>query len=164
MSDISLYAISKSFNELILTDEVTEEEKEQALSTLKDMIENKSVEVIGLEKNMEYAIEAMKDEEARIKENRRLLENKLERYKDYIQSCMNILETTKIETPRGTISLVTNPISVEIVDENKIPNKYKKQVIETKIDKAAISRDFKNTGELTEGVRIINDKKSLRFK
>lgn len=164
MSDISLYAISKSFNELILTDEVTEEEKEQALSTLKDMIENKSVEVIGLEKNMEYAIEAMKDEEARMKENRRLLENKLERYKDYIQSCMNILETTKIETPRGTISLVTNPISVEIVDENKIPNKYKKQVIETKIDKAAISRDFKNTGELTEGVRIINDKKSLRFK
>jgi len=164
MSDISLYAISKSFNELILTDEVTEEEKEQALSTLKDMIENKSVEVIGLEKNMEYAIEAMEEEEARIKKNRRLLENKLERYKDYIQSCMNILETTKIETPRGTISLVTNPISVEIVDENKIPNKYKKQVIETKIDKAAISRDFKNTGELTEGVRIINDKKSLRFK
>lgn len=164
MSDINLYAISKSFNELMLADEVAEEEKEQALSILGDMIKNKSVEVIGLEKNMEYAIEAMKEEEARIKENRRLLENKLERYKGYIQSCMNILETNKIETPRGTISLVTNPISVEIVDENKIPNKYKKQVIETKIDKAAISRDFKNTGELTEGVRIINDKKSLRFK
>ena len=164
MSDINLYAISKSFNELMLADEVAEEEKEQALSILGDMIKNKSVEVIGLEKNMEYAIEAMKDEEARIKENRRLLENKLERYKGYIQSCMNILETNKIETPRGSISLVANPISVEIVDEEKIPNKYKKQVIEVKIDKQAIARDFKNTGELTEGVRIINDKKSLRFK
>lgn len=164
MSDINLYAISKSFNELMLADEVAEEEKEQALSILGDMIKNKSVEVIGLEKNMEYAIEAMKEEEARIKENRRLLENKLERYKGYIQSCMNILETNKIETPRGSISLVANPISVEIVDEEKIPNKYKKQVIEVKIDKQAIARDFKNTGELTEGVRIINDKKSLRFK
>ena len=148
----------------MLADEVAEEEKEQALSILGDMIKNKSVEVIGLEKNMEYAIEAMKEEEARIKENRRLLENKLERYKGYIQSCMNILETNKIETPRGSISLVANPISVEIVDEEKIPNKYKKQVIEVKIDKQAIARDFKNTGELTEGVRIINDKKSLRFK
>lgn len=164
MSDISLYAISKSFNELILTDEISEEEKEQALSVLSEMIKNKSVEVIGLEKNMEYAIQAMKDEEARIKENRRLLENKLERYKGYIQSCMNILETTKIETPRGSITLATNPLSVEIIDEDKIPNKYKKQVIETKIDKTMIARDFKNTGEVIEGVNYIADKKSLRFK
>lgn len=164
MSDINLYAISKSFNELMLADEVAEEEKEQALGILAEKIKEKSAEVIGLEKNMEYAIQSIKFEEDRLKENRRLLENKLERYKGYIQSCMNILETNKIETARGSISLVVNPISVEIVDEDKIPNKYKKQVIETKIDKAAIARDFKNTGEIVEGVNIINDKKSLRFK
>lgn len=164
MSEISLYAISKSFSELMLTDGESEEEKKQALDTLAEMIKNKSAEVIGLEKNMEYAIKAMKEEEDRMKENRRLLENKLERYKNYIHSCMNILETTKIETPRGSITIATNPVSIEIVDEDKIPNKYKKQVVETKIDKAMIARDFKNTGEIIEGVNYVTDRKSLRFK
>lgn len=164
MSDLSLYAISKSFNEMMLNDDITDTEKEQVLTMLGEMIQNKSTEVIGLEKNMEYVIQAMKEEEDRIKENRKALENKLERYKGYIMSCMNVVGVEKLETPRGSITIAANPMSVEIVDEDKIPNKYKKQVIETKIDKDSIKRDFKNTGEAIEGVKYITDKKSLRFK
>lgn len=164
MSELSLYSITQSFNDLMLSEEINEEEKEQALEVLKGMIKDKSTEVIGLEKNMEFVINAMKEEEDRIKQNRKILENKLERYKGYIMSCMNILETEKLETPRGSITIATNPMSVEILDENLIPNKYKKQVIETKIDKDMIKRDFKNTGEVIEGVKFVTDKKSLRFK
>ena len=164
MSELSLYAISKSFNDLIYSDEVTETDKEQGLTMLTKLIEEKSVEVIGLEKNMEHVIEAMKAEEDRIKENRKSLENKLERYKNYIMSCMNTLGTDKLETPRGTISIAINPMSVEIVDEAVIPNKYKNVVHTIKIDKDMIKRDFKNTGEVIEGVKFITDKKSLRFK
>ena len=164
MSELSLYAISKSFNEIMLNDDLSEEEKTQGMNMLAEMITNKSEEVIGLEKNMEFVINAMKQEEERIKENRKSLEAKLERYKGYIMSCMNTLGVEKLEAPRGTIAIQTNPMSVEIVDEYKIPNKYKKQVIETKIDKDMIKRDFKNTGELIEGVKFVTDKKSLRFK
>lgn len=164
MNELSLYSISQSLEETLNNDELDEEQKEQAIAILKEMIQNKSTEVIGLEKNMEYVIEAMKQEEERIKNNRKSLENKLERYKEYIMVCMKMLDTSKMETPRGTITMVTNPMSVEIVDEEKLPNKYKKQVIETKIDKDMIKRDFKNTGELIEGVNFITDKTSLRFK
>lgn len=164
MSELSLYAISKSFNEMMLSEEITEQEKEQALTILGEMINNKSTEVIGLEKNMEHVIQAMKEEEDRIKENRKSLENKLERYKSYIISCMNVLGVEKLETPRGTISIATNPMSVEIIDEAIIPNKYKNIVHTIKIDKDMIKRDFKNTGEVIEGVKFIVDKKSLRFK
>lgn len=164
MNELSLYTISQSLEETLNNDELDEEQKEQAIAILKDMIQNKSTEVIGLEKNMEYVIEAMKQEEERIKNNRKSLENKLERYKEYIMVCMKMLDTSKMETPRGTITMVVNPMSVEIVDEEKLPNKYKKQVVETKIDKDMIKRDFKNTGELVEGVRFITDKTSLRFK
>lgn len=164
MNELSLYSISTSLAEIINNDEIDEEQKAQVTEILKEMIQTKSSDVIGLEKNMEYVIDAMKQEEERIKNNRKALENKLERYKDYIISCMNMLETKKLETPRGTITMVTNPMSVEIVDEEKLPNKYKKQVIETKIDKDMIKRDFKNTGELIEGVNFITDKTSLRFK
>lgn len=162
--ELSLYSISKSFNDLILSDELDDESKETALNMLKEMIETKSTEVIGLERNMEFVIGAMKDEEERIKANRKALENKLERYKEYIMSCMTLAKTEKIETPRGTITIANNPLSVEILDENVIPNKYKKQIIETKIDKDAIRRDFKNTGEVLDGVKYITDKKSLRFR
>ena len=164
MSELSLYHISTAFNEAMLSEELTEEERETALNVLTDLIKQKSEEVIGLEKNMEYVIQAMKAEEDRIKANRKSLENKLERYKSYLMSCMNKLETDTIETPRGTIKMAVNPMSVEIENEEIVPNKYKKQVVETKIDKDAIKRDFKNTGELIEGVRFITDKKSLRFK
>ena len=50
------------------------------------------------------------------------------------------METTKIETPRGNIIIQKNPMSVEIVNEEIIPNKYKKQVVETKIDKEAMKK------------------------
>lgn len=164
MSELSLYHISTAFNEAVLSEELTDEEKAKTLEILTDLLTQKSTDVIGLEKNIEWTIEAMKQEEERIKANRKALENKLERYKAYIESCMNKLETTKIETPRGTISIQKNPMSVEIVNEDIIPNKYKKQVVETKIDKEAIKRDFKNSGELIEGVKFITDKTSVRFK
>ena len=164
MSELSLYHISTAINEMILSDEVTEEEKAKAIEILTEMLKEKSADVIGFEKNIEYMIGAMKEEEERIKANRKALENKLERYKTYIESCMNKLETTKIETARGNIVIQKNPMSVEIVNEEIIPNKYKKQVVETKVDKEAIKRDFKNTGELIEGVKFITDKTSVRFK
>lgn len=164
MSELSLYHISTAFNEAVLSEELTDEEKTKTLEILTDLLTQKSTDVIGLEKNIEWTIEAMKQEEERIKANRKALENKLERYKAYIENCMNKLETTKIETPRGTISIQKNPMSVEIVNEDIIPNKYKKQVVETKIDKEAIKRDFKNSGELIEGVKFITDKTSVRFK
>lgn len=164
MNELSLYSISQSLEETLNNDELEEEQKEQAIAILKEMIQSKSTEVIGLEKNMEYVIEAMKQEEERIKNNRKSLENKLERYKEYIMVCMKMLDTNKMETPRGTITMVVNPMSVEITDEEKLPNKYKRQVIETKIDKEAIKRDFKATGELIEGAEFITDKTSLRFK
>lgn len=164
MENLSLYDISNGFSEVILAEDITEEEKAKAIDILENLLKEKSVEVIGLEKNMEFVISAMKEEEERIKNNRKIVENKLERYKTYIESCMNKLNLTKIETPRGTISIHKNPLSVEIVDQDIIPNKYKKQVVETKIDKEALKKDFKASGELIDGVRFISDKTSVRFK
>ena len=106
----------------------------------------------------------MKTEEKRIAENRKSLEVKMEKFKEYVKECMEKMEDTKIETTLGTLSVAKNPISVEILDEDKIPNKYKTQVITTKVDKKAIADDFKATGELIEGVNIITTKTSLRIK
>ena len=110
MSDLTLYTISTAFNEAVLSEELTDEEKAKTIEILTDLLTQKSTDVIGLEKNIEWTIEAMKQEEERIKANRKALENKPERYKAYIESCMNKLETDKIETPRGSIVIAKNPM------------------------------------------------------
>ena len=69
-----------------------------------------------------------------------------------------------METEIGTLSIAKSPISVEIVDEDKIPGKFKKVIQETKIDKTAIKDYFKETGEVIEGVKILTENTNLRVK
>ena len=164
MNNLSLYNITNGFAQLMANDEITEEEKEIIKSELTELLMAKSENIIGFSKNLELTIEAMKSEEKRIADNRKSLENKLENFKQYVKECMEAMGNTKIETTLGTLSVAKNPISVEIVNEEIIPNKYKAQVITTKVDKKAISDDFKSTGELIEGVNIITTKTSLRIK
>lgn len=164
MNSLSLYNITNGFVQLMANEEMTEEEKELIKKELTDLLQEKSESIIGFTKNLELTIEAMKTEEKRIAENRKSLEVKMEKFKEYVKECMEKMEDTKIETTLGTLSVAKNPISVEILDEDKIPNKYKTQVITTKVDKKAIADDFKATGELIEGVNIITTKTSLRIK
>lgn len=77
---------------------------------------------------------------------------------------MQVLGIDKIETELGTISIAKSPISVDIIDEDKIPAEYKTIVQTIKVDKKAIADNFKSTGELIEGVRINTENKSLRIK
>lgn len=164
MNGLSLYDIKNGFVQLIEKDEISEQERALIKEELTNLLIEKSANIIGFTKNLELTIEAMKAEEKRISDNRKALENKLENYKQYVKECMEAMGAIKIETTLGTLSVAKNPISVEIVNEDIIPNKYKAQVITTKVDKKAISDNFKSTGELIDGVNIITTKTSLRIK
>lgn len=164
MNEISLYNITNGFVQLMNNDEITEEDKVKIEEELTLLLQQKSENIIGFTKNIELTIEAMKSEEKRIADNRKSMENKLNKFKEYIQECMENADIKKVETTLGTISLAKSPISVEIVNEDVIPNKYKTQVITSKVDKKSIADDFKSTGELIDGVIIHTDKKNLRIK
>ena len=164
MNSLSLYNITNGFAQLMANEEMTEEEKELIKKELTDLLQEKSESIIGFTKNIELTIEAMKTEEKRIAENRKSLEVKMEKFKEYVKECMETMGSTKIETVLGTLSIAKNPISVEILNEEIVPNKYKTQVTTIKVDKKAIADEFKTTGELIEGVNIITTKTSLRIK
>ncbi len=70
----------------------------------------------------------------------------------------------KIQTTLGTLSIAKNPISVEIYDEKQIPDEYKTKVVTVKVDKTAIKKALKETGEIIPGAKIIDNKTSLRIK
>ena len=164
MEEFSLYQITNAFPQLMANEEISEKDKAKIKEELTLLLQQKSQNIIGYSKNLELTIEAMKNEEKRISEQRKALENRLVNFKEYVKECMEKNGFTKIETTLGTLSIAKNPISVEIVNEEEVPNEYKKEVVTTKIDKKAIADNFKATGEIIAGVKMNTQNTSLRVK
>lgn len=164
MNNLTLYQITNSFPILMENEEISEEDKSKIQEELTLLLQQKSQNIIGYVKNIELTIDAMKTEEKRISEQRKALENRIQKFKDYVKDCMENNNITKIETSLGVLSIAKNPISIEIVDEEIIPKEYKKEVTEIKILKDKIKIDFKETGEIPDGVKIITTNTNLRIK
>ena len=164
MNNLSLYEITSGFPALMDNEEITEEEKKKIEDELIVLLQQKSQNIIGYTKNIELTINAMKEEEKRISENRKALENKMIRFKEYVKECMENNGITKIETSLGTLSIAKSPTSVEIVSEDEVPSEFKQEITTIKIDKTKIKDNFKETGEIPAGVNIITTNTNLRIK
>lgn len=164
MNNLNLYEITNAFPALMENEKISEENKKQIEEELTLLLQQKSQNIIGYIRNMELTAEAMKNEEKRISERRKQIENHVVRFKEYVKDCMENNGILKIETELGTLSTAKSPISVEVVNESIIPDEYKTEIITTKVDKKKIADNFKSTGELIEGVIIHTDNTNLRIK
>lgn len=164
MNSLSLYQITGMIPVIMEQEEITPELKEKLEKELTELLQQKSQNIIGYTKNIELTIEAMKTEEKRISEQRKVLENKLDNFKQYVKECMEQNGINKIETGLGTISIANNPISVEIENEEEVPDEFKAVITTTKIDKTKIKDNFKETGEIPKGVKINTENTRLQIK
>lgn len=164
MENLSLYQITNAFPALMESEELTEENKKQINEELTVLLQQKSQNVIGYVRNNELTIEAMKTEEKRLSDMRKALENKNNKFKEYVKECMENNGFTKIDTGLGSLTIAKSPISVEIENEDEIPSEFKQEVVTVKIDKKAIADNFKLTGEVPNGVKIHTDNTNLRIK
>lgn len=164
MEKLSLYQITSAFPALMEQEEISEEDKANIEKELTELLQKKSNGIIGYTRNIELTISAMKEEEKRISDNRKVLENRLAKFKEYVKECMETNGINKIQTDLGALSIAKSPISVEIINEDEVPEKYKTEVTTIKIDKKKIADDFKNTGEVINGVTIHTDNTNLRIK
>lgn len=167
MNNLSLYNITNKFVELMdkaQDGELTEEEYNQLGEELAIELQNKSANIIGYIKNSEIFLDAIKAEEKRLSDMRKMGECKLEKFKGYVKENMSRLNLKEIPTELGKLSISRNPMSVEIENEDEIPNEFKKEITTIKIDKTAIKKHFQETGEIIPGTIIVDDKTSLRIK
>ena len=164
MNNLSLYEITSGFPALMENEEISDEDKKKIEDELVILLQQKSQNIIGYTKNIELTINAMKEEEKRISDNRKALENKMARFKDYVKECMERNGVTKIETELGTLSIAKSPTSVEIVNEEEVPSEFKQEVVTVKIDKTNNKNNFKETGEIPNVVNIITTNTNLRIK
>ena len=164
MNNLSLYEITSGFPALMENEEISQEDKKKIEDELEILLQQKSQNIICYKKNIELTINAMKEEEKRIADNRKALENKMARFKDYVKQCMEKNGITKIETGLGTLSIAKSPASVEIINEDEGPTEFKQDVVTVKVDKTKIKNNFKETGEIPAGVNIITTNTNLRIK
>ena len=164
MENLSLYQITSAFPMLMEQEEMTEEDKIKVEEELTKLLQEKSQSIIGYYRNNELTIQAMKEEEKRIAEVRKVLENRNEKFKKYVKECMENAGFTKIETTLGSLSIARSPISIEIVNEDEVPGEYKTEIVTTKTDKKAIADNFKATGEVPNGIIVHTENTNLRIK
>lgn len=163
--NLKLHEITQGFMQIADNkEELTEDELQIISNQLNQALQEKSTNIIAYYENLNILQEGISNEIKRLQEYKKQVETRIENYKSYIKENMKILNIDKIETPLGKISIAKSPISCEILDEEKIPSKYKSIVQTTKIDKKAIIDDFKATGEIIDGVKMNTTNTNLRIK
>ena len=71
---------------------------------------------------------------------------------------------TKIETPIGVIQIAKSPATVEVVEQEQVPDEFLRVKTSIEVDKTAIKKHFKETGEVPNGIKIVTNNTSLRIK
>ena len=160
----TLYDIRCKFVEIMNNEELSEEQVQELGTELAMELKNKSSNIIAYVIDSESLLERIKAEEKRLADIRKIGEAKLEKFKKYVKENMEALELQKIQTELGTLSIAKNPISVDVIEEDKLPNEFKQEVVTVKIDKKAIAQHFKETGEVPSGCIIYTDRTSIRIK
>ena len=160
----SLYEIRNRFIELQEKEELTEEELQEKQREVENALINKSNNLIAYDRNLSALEENIDAEIKRLQEYKKKVKTRQEKYREYIKNCMEQMGYIKIESPLGVLSIRKCPLSVEITNEELVPEEYKQEITTTKIDKKAILSNFKDTGELLDGTKIITDKTSLMIK
>lgn len=155
---LSLYAISEKFLELFNKDDLTEEEMQEQGNELAIMLQNKAENIVGYNFTLESNKTALKQEIERLTNMYNAIDKQQEKLKKYVKSTMEKLDLPEINTTIGKIKIKKNPVSVDILDENSIDDKYYSIKTTKTISKTKIKEDLEK-GINVEGARLIQNTK-----
>ena len=157
-----LYELSTGYKnvEYLLENGEDNEELAAVLNSLDAEIEDKAENIAKILKNNEADIKAFKEEEKRLAERRKALENSNKRLKEYLEENMKLTGKTKFKKGTFSFNIAKNPASVEITNVDIISSDYK--VLTEILDKKAILQDLKD-GKDVQGA-ILKQGESLRIR
>ncbi len=163
----TLYEISAGYEELLdlCYDETADEETIRAkLETLDSELTDKVSNGIAVIQTLKATAEGMDAEIKRLTQSKRALENRVDFIKNYYLENLARIGKSKVLTPRGamTISKAGGLKPLRIDDEDLIPLEYKREIIQSLIDKDAI-REALERGMEIAGARLEERGKYLRI-
>lgn len=131
------------------------------LESIEDEIEDKAENIAKMIRNLEADVKAYKEEEQRLANHRRTIENRITGLKGYLQDQLEIAGLNKVKRPTLTVSIQNNPPSVDIADENNIPSHFRIPQPD-KIDRKAILSHLKD-GVVVDGATL-KQSRSVRIR
>lgn len=150
---MKLYDLTTQYIQLLdLAENVEEDVFQDTLSAIQEAIEDKAENIGKFIRCLESDVKALKEEEQRLADRRRTLENRITSVKEYLQNQMEVAGLDKIKRPTITVSIQNNPPSLDVMDEALIPADYLVPQ-PSKIDRKAILTALKD-GLVIEGCSI----------
>jgi hypothetical protein len=139
---MNLYQISneyaKAFDAISEIEGITEEIIIDTLRPFVADFNDKAINLTSYFKNLEAEALAIKQAEKNMSERRKVIENKVESLKKYIKNEMIRTGINKISYTYFNISLSKTKKSVEIIDEELIPEEFIRTTTKKEPDKNAI--------------------------
>lgn len=152
-----LYELTESYMQLIdLSEQLDPETFKDTLDAIQDSLEDKVENTAKVVKSLESDVTAIKEEEKRLKERRRVLETKIDSIKNYLKEQLELAGIDKVKRPTFTVSIQNNPPKAEIVDEKSIPLQFMIPQ-PAKVDKRAILEKLKS-GEHVPGAALVQER------
>jgi len=139
--ELKLYQLPKQYEKIMSLD-LDDEALKLALSSLNQTVEEKATNIAHVTRTIDAGINAIKNEENRLRDKRKALENRLDKLKEYLFDNMKAMNIDKVKTNTDTIYISGRDYS-KVVDRDKLPQEYKQQVIDVKIDKRKLNKDIK---------------------
>jgi len=148
----NLYELSSNFMEVQALIEEGNEGLRDTLDAIDLAIEDKLENIAKLIRNLDGEATALKNEEERLADKRKSIENNIKNLKQYSQSALEDTGNRKLKAGIFTYSIQKNPPSVAINDDKLIPQEYYVPV-EPKLDKQYIKEMLKD-GEEVPGAEL----------
>ncbi|MCH3962959.1 MAG: siphovirus Gp157 family protein [Clostridium sp.] len=150
-----LYEISERYRniqELLDNPELHDEDIKKALDSIGEEFDTKAENVAKVISSMSADAEGIKKEIERLQERKKAVENRVKGLKGYIYEQMQATGKKKIKGTLFTLAIQKNAPSVNVVDEDVVPEQYKIPQ-PSKLDKKAILEDLKQDKKIN-GVEI----------
>lgn len=134
-----LYELTEQYSnlmELLDNPEVPQEMLEESLNKINDELDVKLENIVKVIKSMEVDVKGFKEEEKRLADRRKSSENRITNLKEYVEGAMRATGIKKVNGKVFTLGIQKNVPSVDITDENSIPEEYfilEKRLVKKKV-------------------------------
>ena len=131
-----------------------QEVDENQLQQLKIDFKQKAIACAGVIKNFDSWVESIDNEIKRLKERKQVTLNKKERLKSYLLQEMKQSGIQRVEQGSHRVSVRKRPLKVQVEEPNQVPGEFQQLKTEYRVDKGAILKHVKQTGEIPSGCQV----------
>ena len=153
---MKLYELSETYDRL-LADEALygeDEEFQELLAFIEDNLYEKAENITKIIKSLEKEVEVFKVTEQEMRKKRQARERRIGWLKEYLEQNMMDEGEKKLKTDLFSVWIQKNPKSLQIEDEEVVPEEFKEEETKVKIDRRGLLKHLEETGEVIDGIEI----------